>query len=273
MVSLRREVDLRLVVQDELVALDAVAQVAEQREAAGRAPPPARPRTARSRCPIAWRRTSPGRRGAADRRRCRRGPGRARCRCSRARRWRGRRRRTAARAPAGSSRRRSPRRPGRCLRAAGSRTRPRRAAPPCPPSRRQPTRRSATSFRSASPCWWPSVSLTCLNSSRSRTSSASDSPVLQRRADRVVDAVPEQHAVGEVGEVVVQRLVLERLGVGLALGDVAQAGDVDRAGRPAARRSGRAPSGTSSRPCGGPPTRPSGRACSCGLRVCRSASA
>ena len=95
----------------------------------------------------------------------------------------------------------------------------------------------------------------------------------QRRADRVVDAVPEQDAVGQAGEVVVQRLVLERLGVGLALGDVAQAADVDRAGARAPRRSGRAPSGTSSRPCGGRPTRRRGRASAAGSRSCSPGSA
>ena len=96
-------------------------------------------------------------------------------------------------------------------------------------SRRQPTIRSVTSLRSASPCWCPSVSLTCLNSSRSRSRSARESPDPQRRLDRERDAVAEEHAVGQAGEVVVQRLVLERLHVGLALGDVAQAADVDRA--------------------------------------------
>ena len=62
------------------------------------------------------------------------------------------------------------------------------------------------------------------------TRSASDSPRPPRHADRVVDTVREEHAVGQAGEVVVQRLVLQRLGVGLALGDVAHAADVDRAG-------------------------------------------
>ena len=91
----------------------------------------------------------------------------------------------------------------------------------------------------------------------------------ERRPDRLGDAVAEQHAVGQAGEVVVQRLVLERLGVGLALGDVAQAGDVDRAGAAAPPRSGRAPSGTSCRPCGDRPTRPSGRCSAAGSSLPR----
>ncbi len=124
---------------------------------------------------------------------------------------------------------------------------PRRAT--VSPSRRHSTSRSATSLSSTSPCWWPSVSLTCLNSSRSSSSSASGCLGPQRDADRVAHAVLEEHPVGQVGQVVVQRLVLQRLGVALALGDVAQAGDVDLARRPAARRSGRSPSGRSCRPC------------------------
>ena len=44
-----------------------------------------------------------------------------------------------------------------------------------------------------------------------------------RGRDRLVHAVTEQGAVRQPGESVVERLVLERLGVGLALGDVADA--------------------------------------------------
>ena len=58
----------------------------------------------------------------------------------------------------------------------------------------------------------------------------------RRRGSRASTRSREQHAVGQAGEVVVQRLVLQRLGVGLALGDVAQAADVDRAA-PRARTS------------------------------------
>jgi hypothetical protein len=50
-----------------------------------------------------------------------------------------------------------------------------------------------------------------------------------RLADLLAEAVAEQHPVGQVGQVVVQRAVLEGVVVRLALGVVAQARDVDRA--------------------------------------------
>ena len=96
------------------------------------------------------------------------------------------------------------------------------------PSRRQATSRSATSFSSVVAVLVSERVVDVLEAvqvhhqQRERLA-ASAAPA--RIA--LFDAVREQHAVRQAGERVVQRLVLQRLGVGLALGDVAQAGDVD----------------------------------------------
>ena len=98
-----------------------------------------------------------------------------------------------------------------------------------------------------------------LNPSRSSTISASGSPLRARRADRLIRAVGEQHAIRECRELVVHRPVPQRLGVRLLLRLVAQAGDVEapvaelHVAQPEAHRERRR------RPCGGRTTRPCGR--------------
>ena len=87
--------------------------------------------------------------------------------------------------------------------------------------------RRATAISSWSPTWWPSESLTSLKRSRSRNRTAA--AARRRRAlgaaDRLVEAVEEQHAVRQAGERVVQRVVLEALLGLLAVGDVGLAAD------------------------------------------------
>ena len=81
---------------------------------------------------------------------------------------------------------------------------------------------------SRSPTWWPSESLTSLKRSRSRNSTAAHArPALAALGaqDRLREAVQEQHAVGQPGQRVVQRVVLEAL-LGLAaVGDVGLGAD------------------------------------------------
>ena len=223
------EVDLRLVVQHELVVLDAGAKVVEQRE-------PARGRLLLlggehrvARCPPALRCTSPGRRGAAGRRCCPRDREPAPCRCS------PRPRCVAVDEERRLERvldllsRRSRRRAGPCRPAAGSRTRRRRAGRPCRPLAGSSTSRSATSFSSVVSLLVPERVVDLLEPVEVQKQERQRLAGPQRRPDRLGDAVPEQHPVGKAGEVVVQRLMLQRLDVGVALGDVAHAGDVDLA--------------------------------------------
>ena len=66
--------------------------------------------------------------------------------------------------------------------------------------------RSATAISSSSPTAWPSVSLTVLKSSRSTNSTATEG---SGSRERLLDPVDEQRAVGQVGERVVEGLVLE----------------------------------------------------------------
>ena len=83
---------------------------------------------------------------------------------------------------------------------------------------------------------WPSESLTTLKRSRSRNSTAAQHSGWWRWARRIdlVEAVDEQDAVGQAGERVVQRVVLQpALGLA-AVGDVGER--ADDAGRAARRR-------------------------------------
>ena len=82
-------------------------------------------------------------------------------------------------------------------------------------------KRCATSRSSWSPASWPRLSLTCLNPSRSTSSTASGSRERGRPGERLVEAIAEQRAVREPGEAVVERLVGELLLEPHALGDVA----------------------------------------------------
>ena len=100
---------------------------------------------------------------------------------------------------------------------------------------RRPTIRS-----SSSPAWWPRVSLTSLKWSRSTSTSAPRSPVRPRASDSSADA-PEQLAVGQPGQRVVQGLVLVVGGVpaqrpGGPPGDQRQHGVQPDRGRRASRR-------------------------------------
>ena len=80
--------------------------------------------------------------------------------------------------------------------------------------------RSATSPSSTSPTAWPWVSLTPLNPSRSRKSTATVAGAAGG-AQRVTDPVLEQRPVGQPGQGVVERLVGQRVLEPLALADVA----------------------------------------------------
>ena len=80
--------------------------------------------------------------------------------------------------------------------------------------------RSPTSSRSPSPAAWPSESLIVLKSSMSMNSTAIGLPVALLSLDGVQHAVAEQRAVREVGDRVVERLVLQLLLELLALRDV-----------------------------------------------------
>ena len=79
---------------------------------------------------------------------------------------------------------------------------------------------SPTSMSTSSPRLWPSVSLTCLNPSRSTKSSASVEPSRARACAGLLGVLGERGAVPEPGERVVQR-VMAQLFLELALlGDV-----------------------------------------------------
>ena len=68
---------------------------------------------------------------------------------------------------------------------------------------------SRNSISSASPLGWPKVSLTSLNWSRSRSSSAKQEPSRRGTMQGLLRSVAEQRAVRQVGQAVVQRLVLD----------------------------------------------------------------
>ena len=66
-------------------------------------------------------------------------------------------------------------------------------------------RRGAAAASSSSPTWWPRLSLTSLKRSRSRNRIAASESLAAEPRERVLEAVDEQHAVGQPGERVVQR--------------------------------------------------------------------
>ncbi len=74
-------------------------------------------------------------------------------------------------------------------------------------------RRAATSRSTASPALWPSVSLICLNASRSSSSTATDPPLVLCARERAGGVLAKQRAVGQPRERVVAReaIVLLRL--------------------------------------------------------------
>ena len=80
--------------------------------------------------------------------------------------------------------------------------------------------RAPISCSSRSPLWWPSVSLTSLNRSRSRSTRATLRSGALRRQDRPGRAFVEEAAVRKAGQRVVQRevLVLGRLAAQLGRG-------------------------------------------------------
>ena len=223
------QVDLGLVVQDQLAARDAVAQVAEQASAGAPSDPRARRRRRRGRCPSAWPRASPGRRGAAARGRCGRAREERDADARAAPRRLRRRSRSGARTPARifhaiAAAARHVGRAGRQDR----RTRRRRGARRC---RSRAARRAAARRPPAAACRrvsCPSVSLT----SREAVEIDDAAPRAARRRarprERPATRSPNSVRFGEPGELVVQRPVLERLGVGLAPGDVADAADRER---------------------------------------------
>ena len=108
-------------------------------------------------------------------------------------------------------------------------------------SRTSARRRSATIFSSLSPAGWPSVSLTCLEVVEIEQMGGHDLAALDA-GQRMLEPLVEQHAVGQVGQRVVQRHVRD-LGLGAALlGDVLVRGDGAAVGhrlRPTRRWSGR----------------------------------
>ena len=63
---------------------------------------------------------------------------------------------------------------------------------------------------SSSPWWWPSVSLTSLNRSRSSSITTGRRAVAARGDERALDAVGEERAVRQAGQDVVQRLAAGR---------------------------------------------------------------
>ena len=113
-----------------------------------------------------------------------------------------------------------------------------------------------------SPTTWPSLSFTSLKRSRSRNSTATWLLGAFGARQRVREAVDEQQAVRQAGQVVVQRLVRERLLGALAVGDVAHLHEV--VARVAVGVAARAS-------CRSAPTRCCRRRAPCGARACRTA--
>ena len=111
--------------------------------------------------------------------------------------------------------------------AAAPRTRRRPAAPPCPTraARRQAPRHLLQQQVAG---WWPSVSLTSLKRSRSRAAARAASLRARRARIGRSQAVPQQRAVGQAGQRVVQRLVRERLLSATTVRDVLDRADHTR---------------------------------------------
>ena len=104
------------------------------------------------------------------------------------------------------------------------------------PARTTVLSRSATSHSRVSPCWWPRVSLTSLNRSRSSSSRPKRSPVRALASTSASSRSPNSDRFGHPGQPVVQGPVraVGRLPLGPALvpeqdqGAQRQQGDVDR---------------------------------------------
>ena len=112
-------------------------------------------------------------------------------------------------------------------RSARWRTRRRPAARPCRRPRRRRAGAAPTAFSRASPTGWPSVSLMSLKRSRSRQSTAT-APALSHAVERLLQALAQQHAVGQLGQdVVVRHVGHARLDAPL-LGDVLVRGRASR---------------------------------------------
>ena len=88
--------------------------------------------------------------------------------------------------------------------------------------RRHDLMRSATSISTRSPNWWPRLSLMCLKRSRSRNSSANDVPSRCAIDERELDAIGQQPPVGQPGQRVGVRELLDALVRGEPVGDVAK---------------------------------------------------
>ena len=148
---------------------------------------------------------------------------------------------------------------GRTRRRAAARTRRRRAAragrrgaPSCPS-------RAATSRSSRSPWPCPSASLTSLKRSRSSISRAKLRLHRRGALDLMLEPAQQLAAVGDAGEIVVERLVVARLGVPAQLARGARDDrEEDEVEQREARRSGPGRAGAS--PCRSAP-RSARRAC------------
>ncbi len=98
-------------------------------------------------------------------------------------------------------------------------------------ARTQAVSRAATAFRSWSPTAWPSESLMVLKRSRSMNMKAKPGLVARRVVHRLLEAVVQQHAVGQLRERVARGEPLGALLRALAVGDVG--GGAGHAQRPA----------------------------------------
>ena len=90
------------------------------------------------------------------------------------------------------------------------------------PGRRCARRRGATARSSASPAWWPRLSLISLKWSRSRKRIPTGEPETRGPPQRVVERVDEAEPVGQAGERVVEDAVAQRLVGGVALEGVGE---------------------------------------------------
>ena len=227
-----RDVDDRLVVDDQLVVLDRPLQLADQRAGARASSGRARGCRAPAGAP-ACPRTSP-RRPCAAASRCRsRRRDTARCRrCP----WRAG---SGLRRSNGCSSSPSRRLATRCASpvSATGMTRP-NSSPPrraiVSLARSDSCRRLATSTRKRSPFSWPRVSLISLNLSRSSSMIAELVAGPRGTTDRVLCAVVEEHAVREARQAVVERDLLRSRPPGRVAR--ARAGASPDSGRRKARR-------------------------------------
>ena len=93
--------------------------------------------------------------------------------------------------------------------------------------------RRATSSRTASPAWWPRVSLMSLKRSRSMTSTAVVGALAARERQRLAGALGEEVAVGKAGQCVTrgQLAVGDRLAAGALHGEQRQRDECHQGGR------------------------------------------